>query len=264
MVEIGVEHAMLTKGRKPGPSSGSKSQCIAQALASAIVAGNLSDGAFLPPENELAARFEVSRPIVREALHKVAGAGLVESRHGIGTYVKPESSWGLFDSLVMEAYVATGNLPRVLNEIIELRRMVEVEAAGNAAARIGQVGLARLGDWLEQMDDVIADPDRTARADIAFHDAIVAVTENRFLVAIARQPRRLLLEARHLTSTAGGLSGRRRALDEHRRVYDAIREGNGEEAREAMSVHVSNSEADLRRAILREGGDHASGRGDDR
>lgn len=263
MNQGGVEHAILNNGRKAGASSRSKSQRIAQALASAIVAGNLSEGAFLPPENELAARFEVSRPIVREALHKVAAAGMVESRHGIGTYVKPEASWGLFDSLVMEAYVATANLPRVLNEIIELRRMVEVEAAGIAAARIGDVGLAQLGDWLEQMDHVIDDPDRTARADIAFHDAIVAVTENRFLVAIARQPRRLLLEARHITSRAGGLMGRRRALDEHMRVYDAIRQGDTEEAREAMSVHVSNSETDLRRAILREGGVRGPGRGDE-
>ncbi len=245
---VGVD-ALRASASREAPKG--KPRQIARALANAIVSEDLTDGSFIAPENELAKQFGVGRPVIREALHSVAAAGLVETRRGVGSYVLGRRAWNLFDPLVMEAYVSTGSLPRVLNELMELRRLVEIESAAIAAERIRDTGVIELADWLERMSVVINDPDQTAQADIAFHSAITTVADNRFLSRIVQYMKRLLVEGRYLTSRAGGVGGRKEALEAHWRIYEAIRARDPDAARDAMKEHVQKSESDLRRAILR-------------
>lgn len=240
-------------------SSTSKSDRVLQGLARAIILGELSPGALLPTEKDLSQRYAVSRPVVREAISRLGGAGLVATRHGLGSVVNPPKLWNVFDPLVLRAHLDLGNLPAILQELIELRRSVEVEAAGIAAERMTQVERTLLKDWLDRMRACLNDAETSARADFAFHNVILAATQNRFFDNIMKHVGETLWESRRLTSRVGGVKGRSRALDAHTAIYQAIVAKDAEAARGAMRQHITQSEEDLKQAALALIGSPSSG-----
>ena len=227
-----------------------KSTGIARDLASQVVSGAWLPGTLLPGEHDLALRHGASRPVVREAIRLVGGAGLVETRHGVGTIVNPARLWNVFDPIVLKAHVDNRNLPAIAGELLDLRRVVEVESAGIAAHRITEGELAALERWLHRMGQVVEDPEAMAREDFAFHEAIIEAARNRFFDGIVRYVRAALWEGRLLTSRAGGLAGRRRAYEFHREIFRAIEAGDAEGARAVMREHLEVAGADLRRVVL--------------
>lgn len=227
-----------------------KSAAIARELASLIIAGEVNPGTLLPTEHVLVQRHAASRPVIREATRLLAGAGLVETRHGVGSLVNPPRLWNVFDPIVLKAHLDNRNLPAIVDELLALRRLVEVESAGIAAGRVTPPQLATLAGWLDRMGFALDDPERVASADFAFHGAIIEAAGNRFFEGILRYVREALWEGRLLTSNGGGVSGRKRALEYHRRIYRAIAEGDAPRAREVMSEHLDVAADDLRRAVL--------------
>lgn len=238
---------------------GAKSSAIARDLASQVVSGAWHAGTLLPGEHELAVRHGASRPVVREAIRLLGGAGLVETRHGVGSIVNPARLWNVFDPIVLTAHLDNRNLPAIVDELLELRRMVEVEAAGIAAQRIGATELTALEGWLQRMGACLEDPDRMAQADFAFHEAIIEATGNRFFGGVFRYARGALWQGRLLTSRSGGLAGRSAAFEYHRAIYRAIADGDADGARAVMRAHLDVAAGDLRRAVkLRAEGERES------
>lgn len=227
-----------------------KTHALALALAQHTIGGGFPEGTFLPPESDLGRRYGMSRPSVREAIRRLEAAGLVQIRRSVGTYVNPPQRWNLFDLLVLRAFISSGNLPAIVNELIELRRAVEVEASGLAAGRITADRLQELRQWLDHMDAQMGDSDVFAQADIAYHNGIAAASGNRFLQGVMRFLSEPLTEARRLTSRAGGREGRANAQRHHTAIFDAIAARDGTAAREAMTRHLVEVEDDIRRAIL--------------
>ncbi len=112
------------------PSSGSLSEQLADALLLSIRDGNLPKGQRLPTEAALVARFGVSRTVVREALSRLKTIGLIESRQGSGTFVAQIPS----PDLAQLVLSPDGSMNAVI-QLVEVRRALETESAGLAAAR---------------------------------------------------------------------------------------------------------------------------------
>lgn len=227
-----------------------KGSAIARDLASLVVSQALTPGTLLPPEQRLVAAHGASRPVIREAIRRLAGAGLVETRHGVGSIVNPPRRWNVFDPIVLKAHLDNHDLPALLDELLEVRRVVEVEAAGLAAARIVPDELTALAVSLERMARDLDHPDRFAQLDFTFHEMVLSAAGNRFFDGIFRYVRDALWEGRQLTSRSGGVAGRERAHGFHRALHAAIAAGDPDEARAVMHEHLAVAESDLRAALM--------------
>jgi DNA-binding FadR family transcriptional regulator len=127
--------AAMSFARKPVKSV-LKADRLSTEMAQQIVDGQLLAGTVLASENQLGSSYGMSRPHVRQALQRLVAAGLIATRHGLGSYVNTKEQWNLFDPLLLEAFVQSGNLSAIATELVELRKMVEVECCRLAAQRI--------------------------------------------------------------------------------------------------------------------------------
>ncbi|WP_159711958.1 FadR/GntR family transcriptional regulator [Sphingomonas sp. AX6] len=210
-------------------------QSIAERIAATIADGRYPPGARLPSERELAEEHAVSRPTIREAMIALEIRGLVEARHGSGVYVihapraadiAPELDVGAF-------------------ELIEARTLFEGEAAALAATTIDMATLRTLDDLLERMHD--ATSDTAFAADRDFHLTIAEATGN----SLIRSTIETLWDVRERSPLCVNMFARARRegvtprVDEHRRIVDALRDGDAPAARDAMRAHLSRVTADL-------------------
>jgi DNA-binding FadR family transcriptional regulator len=108
---------------------------VSRRLMLSILRGDLEAGSPLPSEKELARQFDVSRPVVREAVKEVEMLGLVQRRQGRLTRIAPSEEWRHLSPELLTARTEAGAVEDLLLELLELRRMVELEAAALAARR---------------------------------------------------------------------------------------------------------------------------------
>ncbi len=192
---------------------------------SAITSGRLAVGTRLPSETQLAGRFGVSRPIVREALRSLQTLGLTQTRTGSGTYVLNASP---ASELNYGGYSA--------RDLIEARPFIEVPAAGWAALRRSAEQLANLLKLCDKMDRQ-TDPQKWELLDSEFHCAIAEASGNTVFSKIVADAREALIQQSELVNL---MSGRREASNvEHRLIVEAIEAGSETDARAAMEAHLS-------------------------
>ncbi|MGH2530851.1 MAG: FadR/GntR family transcriptional regulator [Thermomicrobiales bacterium] len=225
---------------------------VVQRVARQIVRGELQPGATLPPEAELALRFDVSRTVVREAARILVAKGLVTVKHGRGMTVQPPDRWDYLDPLVLFEQVRGGRGQDLLNELLEVRRLLEGEAAALAAQRRTDQDVDALRQMLAEMDATLDDPDRFTRVDIAFHDAIMAAAQNRLLREALRPVAGILTVGRTLTSRV--LPGApERSQQGHQEILAAIVAGDPEVARLSMRRHILQFEDNIRSVLQQDG-----------
>jgi DNA-binding FadR family transcriptional regulator len=240
---------------------------VTRQLVLGILRGEFNPGDEIPSEDQLAREFGVSRPVVREAIKHLSVLGLVESRQGRQTRVAPYQSWNHFAPEILSARREIGAVEDVLLELLELRRMIEVEAAALAATRATPLDHAAMEAALEELDRSVDDPGRFTQADIAFHDTILRATRNHLIPRLFDVLRPLLEFGREI-SVSTRPQGPRVSQAGHRAVYEAIRAGSAAEARRHMEDHLSwtadldFSERNVRLALdLARGESSPSGRG---
>lgn len=243
--------SLATEVGRAYADSDSKALRIAKSIIGDVVIGDVPPGNLLQTESQLSTRFSVSRGVVREAMRIVAGTQLIETKHGVGSIVNSADRWNIFDPLVLDSHVETRSLPRIVDELIEVRRLVEVESAGLAAERVQPRALQTLELWHQRMEHVLEDAEAMAAADIGFHETILSAAGNRFLSTAMGYLKTVLTEARRRTAAQGGSSGRRTAFEAHGQILTAIRDREPDAAREAMRQHVVRAEGEIRVAILR-------------
>jgi GntR family transcriptional repressor for pyruvate dehydrogenase complex len=214
-----------------------------------IVAGRLAPGDALPNEVALTERYGVSRGVARETLRALEERGLATVRHGTKTIVNSREDWDLFDADVIAASLEGPGAVYLLSEYLECRRIVEIEAAGLAADRATEDGIAeletRLADMVAALSVKPARDQEAAyhEADVAFHLALVSATGNLALLALIRRVDAALLAARY--PLARPAYRRTRAIPEHTVIYQAVRQRDPELAREAMRQHLDTVEGYL-------------------
>jgi GntR family transcriptional repressor for pyruvate dehydrogenase complex len=224
----------------------SRTAQVADWFAREIRAGRLLSGEKLPTEQELIARFSVSRTVIREAMASLRSEGLVVSRQGSGVFVADHRASPTFRIVSDEVR----SLTEVQN-VLQLRLAVELEAAGIAAEKRSDEDLAHMRHCLDVLDAAIAAGGAAIEADFAFHRAISSATGNpyfeRFMhflgpVIIPRQsirPPSETPEQRQVYLTQVQM--------EHRRIYEAIERRNVEAARFTLREHLEAAQERYRR-----------------
>ncbi|MGQ9502645.1 MAG: FadR/GntR family transcriptional regulator [Anaerolineae bacterium] len=210
-----------------------------------IIKGELRPGDRLPPERELARQFGVSRTVVREAVRSLVAKGLLEVRPGSGTLVRSPSADAVAQSLMM--FLRAGRPEFDCEKVMEIRRVLEVANAGFAAQR-------RTSEDLEEMERILRDAStlsydryRFAELDVAFHAAVARATHNELLSLLLDSVADILLTWRQFTFDVPGTP--ERAVMYHRAIYEQIKCGDVDGARQAMSEHLVESEDTMRKAI---------------
>lgn len=203
--------------------------------------GHFPPGQPLPAATELATEFGVSRPLVREALRIVATLGMVENHQGRFSRVSAPESWRNLSPEVVATRSEIGVVDDILDDSLELRRVIETEAAALAAQRATPEDIERLRGELQALGDSIDNPHRYALHDISFHDSVLRATHNHLLLQLIDHMGALLLLVRDIshTGTAERLPD---SQGGHRAIFEAIAARTPEAARAAMADHLAWAE----------------------
>jgi DNA-binding FadR family transcriptional regulator len=214
-----------------------------------LVLGNgTAPGATLPDETALSEQFGVSRTVVREAIKVLASKGLVETRPKVGTQVRPRRYWNLLDSDVLAWRYEAGPDEGFLEDISEVRGIIEPPAALLAAERATGDEVTRILDWCNRMEEAAADDgDDYIDADMAFHTAILDACHNDLLAQLSDTITMALRLSRRLTVSVAGSS--LAAMPAHWAVARAIRDRQPREAESAMRDLLRVTAADIEQAL---------------
>jgi GntR family transcriptional regulator, transcriptional repressor for pyruvate dehydrogenase complex len=219
---------------------------LVDALGERIQDGRLSAGDKMPTEAAVMQEFGVSRTVVREAISKLQAAGLVDTRHGVGSFVVGAARAAAGFRLAPEKMATLRDVVAVL----ELRIGIETEAAGLAAQRRSTRDLAALRDALDQFERSVRAGREAIDPDFRFHLGIARATRNpHFAQIIGMLGQTIIPRARE---GAGVSKAERRAYllkvnAEHESILSAIAAEDADGARAAMRTHLANSRERRRR-----------------
>jgi DNA-binding FadR family transcriptional regulator len=215
---------------------------IAREIGVNIVSGRYKPGQLLEGEIEASDHLHVSRTVYREALRILVAKGLVASRPKVGTVVSPQSTWHLLDPDVLSWVFESEPEDGFLNDLFELRRMIEPSAAALAAQRRTESDIEEIERALNLMADESLATEGGREADLAFHSAILRATRNVFLVSLTSGVCAAIAWTTIFKQRDKALP--RDPIPDHRRVFDAIAAGNANAAYAAMSTLVDLALAD--------------------
>jgi GntR family transcriptional regulator, galactonate operon transcriptional repressor len=224
-------------------------------LGGEIVRGVLRPGDVLPSEGALLSRYGVSRTVLREALQVLAAKGLLDPRQRRGTIIRPRTAWSQLDPALLRWH---GRLPAAdpaLQQLMEVRRIVEPPAAALATERAEQDDRQRIAAAYAGMAAADEDVEAFIHADLEFHTAILEASRNQFLLPIVHAIRTTLLASLRLTNTRAE-ENRSVSLPLHAAILKAILAGNADGAAIAMRDHLDDTERRRVRAQTSDGGNH--------
>ncbi len=220
---------------------------LVESLGDRIRDGRIAPGDKLPTEAAIMEEFGVSRTVVREAISKLQASGLVETRHGIGTFVV-----GLGDGAAFRiAPEQMGTLHDVI-AVLELRIGLETEAAALAALRRTPENLVQMRSALDAFSAALAQGRDAVGPDFQFHLEVARAAQNPHFAELMGTLGAMIIPRARLGAEAGAQDAQRsylqRANAEHENIYDAIASQDVEAARAAMRTHLANSRERRRRA----------------
>ncbi len=206
---------------------------VATQLAARISAGDWKPGEKLPSEAQLCAALKVSRSTLRESLKSLAFVGMVRIQAGGGTFVA-ESSALLIDRLLARGMLKT---EQDLADVWETRMVLETELAALAAVRATARDLKAIEKLLGRMTLAVQASDPCYHElDVEFHLALAAAAKNRVLYQLLTPIRGLLQEWIAKSQQLPGLV--ENAHRQHMKIWQGVRERDGEKARLAMRAHL--------------------------
>lgn len=213
------------------------SDSVAAQLTQLITQNVYQVGEKLPPERVLSEQFGVSRSSMREAIRSIESSGLVSSAHGVGVFVISNTmeTPTQRDFLIFEDFTVA--------ELFEIRRTLEGEAAFLAGERRTPPDEADLDQILAACLQPGLTNEGFVELDVRLHQAVARAAANRLLLRLYVSLEPLLLEySRRIIS----LPGRREtAHNGHTLIVEAVKSGDGLQAREAALAHIRDVEADI-------------------
>ena len=212
---------------------------ITTELEKLVASGQLKAGDTLPSERDLMTLFGVGRTSIREALFALQRKGIVSAQAGLRPVVtapRPEAIVAELSGAV-RMFLASELGTR---EFQAARRFFEPAVARFAAMHATPRDIAAMGTALDACDTCADAPEQFVDADVAFHFAIVQATHNQLLIALHRAVLDWLREQRESSMEPSGST--KAAQRAHRRVFDAIRDGNADRAERAMIDHLNEVE----------------------
>ncbi|WP_290596394.1 MULTISPECIES: FadR/GntR family transcriptional regulator [unclassified Archaeoglobus] len=223
---------------------------VLEVLRSSILSGKLKPGEKLPSERELAKLLNVSRTSVREALKLLAAQGLIKIVHGQGAFVSAENP----DHLVRKLFEVQKTDYKTIEDIMAIRRVLEVKAAEWAAKRASQEQLNQLRELIETTKNRISSQSEGTLLtlidhDNRFHTLIAESTGNIVLVNLMSNLLDFLAEIRSHTLK---IEGRQiKSLKEHEKIAEAVINRDPEKASKYMEEHLRSVEKDVLNKVLK-------------
>jgi GntR family transcriptional repressor for pyruvate dehydrogenase complex len=202
-----------------------------------IETGDLQPGDRIPPEREFARRLRISRASLRTGIGYLAAMGVMDVRHGVGTFVAdgpPElgkSSLSLLGAL--HGFQSW--------QMFEARRILESELAALAAERGREQHISAMSEEIAEMYATVNDPIEYLIHDVRFHRVIAQASGNPILAALMETITSALYDERR--KTAERSRDLKESADLHREIYRAIRSRNSREARAVMERHLTAAQS---------------------
>jgi DNA-binding FadR family transcriptional regulator len=213
---------------------------VVEDLVDRIVGGDMAAGTTLPIEPVLCEVFAVSRTVIREAVKSLEGMRLVKVQQGHGTTVCGADGWDLLNPVVLAASIRHDAELDILDDLIDVRQALEGQMAAEAAEHADAKQLDRIESAFTHLFAEEEDPARFLRADLDFHDAIMAASGNRLARAVIHT---VNTEAFHSLRYLGETT-QQDCVDsnvEHRRIYERITDRDGPGAADAIRAHILRS-----------------------
>jgi DNA-binding FadR family transcriptional regulator len=206
-----------------------------------IIDRRLASGAPLPTEPELMAHLGASRNSVREALKALQAMGIVEIRHGFGTYVGSMSLAPMIEGLAFRTVAGHHRGEDSLRQLLQLREAMETGLVARLAGRIPEADLVELDALVDRMEREAADGAGLAVTDRAFHATLYRGLDNVLLSEVLEA----FWDAFHRVRTdLGGVpQDPLVTCRQHREIVDAVRSGDAIRAEEAIREHFGNIHA---------------------
>lgn len=207
------------------------SELVFNQMQEMIVSGEWAPGTKISSENELASQMGVSRVTIRSAIQKLSSLGLVESRHGEGTYVCSLNGTQCFNSILPMIVLSKENR----EALHEFRTILECACAKLAATRITPERLEELRSINEKMGESQREPDVAAAWDMAFHKGIARATDNPYIVQVLD-----ILETIFTKSLVENINimGAQSGLYYHRLIIEALEKGDEQLCHDRMLEHL--------------------------
>ena len=175
---IGAQDSGKSAASKPFAKRGRLADAVVEHLTNAIVSGVYPEGSALPIESDLCAYYEVSRTVIREVSTMLAEKGLIVSQQGRGTIVQKRSNWKMLDSLVLSALFKSKDGLHYLDNLIEIRLLLECTMTAKAVRKITDEQIAALQALLQRLGGLVDDIAAYSAADFEFHDMIMDISGN--------------------------------------------------------------------------------------
>ena len=220
----------------------SLSDNLARKINELIISSHFQSGDRLPTTAELARRFGVGQPTIREAIKKLETVGVLIVKHGSGIYVGDQ-----VDSLFLPNPIILDELPtkKLLLDLIEARTIIEVQASSAAAHNATEDNFKRMKTFLKKAKENLSNEDVLNDANMAFHREIALASGNYVLFQIAsvlsklfRKEQRLLIDI---------YMSMQDDYEQHVEILEILLKRDGKKAGKQMEKHLSH----VRDAILR-------------
>lgn len=219
---------------------------VAEAIYEMIRSGQVKPGEKLDSVQQLAENFQVGRSAIREALTSLRAMGLVDMKQGEGTYVNEFET----DQITFPLSTAILMNKEDIAQLLEVRKIIEIGTATAAAKKRTSEHLTMMEKALEEMKSAKGDETLGEEADLQFHFALAAAAQNPLLLSLMNHVSGLMGETMKETRRVWLFSKQitvERLYDEHKAIYEAIKEQDEEKARKFMLIHLENVEAILQK-----------------
>lgn len=186
----------------------------------------------LPSENELAKRLGVGRHALREGLGRLIHIGILESKNGVGTFVKSSCNKSLYSAF--NPFLLVGDFTK--SEIYEVREVIEPFAAKLAALRVDNEDIEKLIKANEEMERELDNYELFVEKNVQFHILLAQFSGNQLLALLLRTFRELIDKSiKKVPVIPGSL---RKSVNDHYKIIEMLKEKDGENAAKAMLEHL--------------------------
>jgi DNA-binding FadR family transcriptional regulator len=216
---------------------------VVETIAEWIVAARFPAGSTLPVEQAICSELSASRTTVREALKTLAAKGMIRVGPRVGTRVLPAERWNLLDPHVVAWRLRAPVNRELVEDLVEMRLMIEPGAAELASRKARPEDIARLEDAFRRMARAVGGEGSYTEADLAFHQGILHAAHNQFLSQLSPVIGTVLRLSFELSTTS--LESARLSLPNHAAVLQAISSGDAATAHDRVVDIIIASRADM-------------------
>ncbi|MBT6337690.1 MAG: FadR family transcriptional regulator [Desulfobacula sp.] len=207
---------------------------VFDALKKDILSGKIKIGEKLPRQEELAAQFGVSRPVIREAQNKLSSIGLIDSQQGRGTFVCAAEATNLIESLMHKFNSENDSF----KELFEVRFLLEGAIIKMAADKISKKNLVNMRFYMDHMNECVKKKDysRVPHFDMGFHNELVLATDNSLLQQLYESIYEI--GSNYIYTQCFSEEILVKACNDHQKIYSALKNQDYEKAEKCMKQHI--------------------------